>query len=139
MTRSHRLASHLALALLLCAPTWPAFAAADFFWNCTTPDGIKYADASKCDKGDTAVKMMKGNNHPAASVQTARVQAATSADGEQPLGINTGVCPTNPAYCTRSDYGVSEGSARTQAIQQFMRAKECDFMQRFPQRCARAN
>lgn len=139
MTRPRRLASRIALALLLCTPAWPTFAAADFFWNCTTPDGIKYADASKCDKGDTAVKVMKGNNHPAASVQTARVQAADGADGEQPLGINTGVCPTNPAYCTQPNYGVTGGSARTQAIQQFMREKECDFMQRFPQRCTRPN
>lgn len=137
MNRSRRLASRFALALLLCTPTWPAFAAADFFWNCTTPDGIKYADASKCDKGDTAVKVMKVNNTPAASVQTSPVLTAAGADGEQPVGINTGVCPTNPAFCKRPDYGVTEGTARTQAIQQFMRAKECDFMQRFPQRCTR--
>ena len=132
-------APRLALAQLLCATTWPVFAATDFFWNCTTPDGIKYADASKCDKGDTAVKVMKGNNNPAASAQTALVHAATGADTEQPLGTNTGVCPTNPAYCTQPNYGITEGSPRTQAIQQFMRAKECDFMQRFPQRCTRPN
>lgn len=133
------LAPRLALALLLCAPAWPAFAAADFFWNCTTPDGIKYADASQCDKGDTAVKVMKGNHNPAASAQTTQVQAAASADVQLPQGMNTGVCPSNPAYCTRPDYGVTGGSPRTQAIQQFMRAKECEFMQRFPQRCAQAN
>lgn len=132
------LAPRLALALLLSATTWPAFAAADFFWNCTTPDGIKYADASKCDKGDTAVKMMKGNK-PSASAQTSLVQAAAGDDGETSTRFNTGVCPTNPAYCTRPNYGVTEGSPRTQAIQQFMREKECDFMQRFPQRCTRPN
>ena len=138
MNLAPRLATHLVFALLLGATTWPAFAAADFFWNCATPDGIKYADASKCDKGDTAVKMMKGNN-PGASAQTGFVQAAAGDGGERPVGINTGVCPTNPDYCTRSNYGVTEGSPRSQAIQQFMREKECDFAKRFPQRCTRSN
>ncbi len=132
------LALRLAFTLLLSAITWPAFAATDFFWNCTTPGGIKYADASKCDKGDTAVKVMKGTKSPA-SAQTSFVQVAAGDDGERPMGINTGVCPTNPAYCKRPDYGVTEGSLRTQAIQQFMREKECNFMQRFPERCVRPN
>lgn len=136
MNVAPRLATHLVFALLLGATTWPAFSATDFFWNCTTPDGIKYADATRCDKGDTAVKVMKGNN-PGASAQTTLVQAAAGDDGERGIGINTGVCPANLAYCKRPDYGVTEGSPRTQAIQQFMRAKECDFMQRFPQRCVR--
>ncbi len=132
------LVPRLALALLLSATTWPAFAAADYFWNCTTPDGIKYADASKCDKGDTAVKVMKGNS-TAASAQTPMVQAVTGDNGESPVGINTGVCPADPAYCSRPNYGVTEGSSRSQAIQQFMRARECNFAQRFPQRCTRPN
>lgn len=132
------LARPIALALLLLTTAWPAFAAADYFWNCTTPDGIKYADASRCDKGDTAVKVMKGKN-TAASAQTPMVQASASDDGERPVGLNTGVCPADPAYCTRPNYGATEGSPRSQAIQQFMRAKECDFMQRFPGRCVRPN
>ncbi len=119
------LARPITLALLLSATAWPAFAAADFFWNCTTPDGIKYADASKCDKGDAAVKVMKGN------------KPAANDDGERPVGLNTGVCPANPAYCTQANYGVTEGSPRTQAILQFMRGKECDFMKRFPERCTK--
>lgn len=132
------LARPIALSLLLVTTALPAFAAANFFWNCTTPDGIKYADASKCDKGDTAVKVMKGKNI-AASAQTSVVQAAAGDDGERPVGLNTGVCPADPAYCTRPNYGVTEGSSRNQAIQQFMRARECGFMQRFPQRCTRPN
>ncbi len=132
------LAHRVAFALVLTSTAWPAFAAADHFWNCTTPDGIKYADASKCDKGDTAVKVMKGNN-PGASAQTTLTQAAAGEEGERPVGLNTGVCPSNPAYCTRPNYGVTEGSPRTQAIQQFMREKECDFMKRFPQRCVKPN
>ncbi|MES2582071.1 MAG: hypothetical protein V4627_05095 [Pseudomonadota bacterium] len=132
------LTRHAALALLLSSLAWPAFAATDFFWNCTTPDGIKYADASKCDKGDTAVKVMKGDKS-GASAQTALVQAAAGEESERPAGMNTGVCPTNPAYCTLQNYGVTTGSPRTQAIQQFMRARECDFMQRFPERCNRPN
>lgn len=132
------LALRLASTLLLTATTWPAFAAADFFWNCTTPDGIKYADASKCDKGDTSVKVMKGKKS-AALTQTVLVQATAGDDVESPMRLNTGVCPTNPAYCKRPDYGVTEGLPRTQAIQQFMREKECDFMQRYPGRCVRPN
>ena len=134
MNLAPRLAARLVFALLLFVTTWPAFAAADFFWNCTTPYGIKYADATKCDKGDTAVKVMK-DIKPAASAQTSFVQVAARDDGERPVAMNTGVCPANLAYCKRPDYGVTEGSPRTQAIQQFMRARECDFMQRFPQRC----
>lgn len=127
------LARRIALALLLYATIWPAFAAADFFWNCTTPNGTKYADASKCDKGDAAVKVTKGSN--TAFAQTSMVHAAR--DEERIEGMNPGACPTNPGYCTRPNYGVTEGSPRTQAIAQFMRKKECDFMHRFPQRCAK--
>ena len=129
------LARQIVLALLLAAATWPAVAATDFFWNCTTPVGIKYADASKCDKGDTAVKVMKGRN--AASAQARMVQATQ--DDERMEGLNPGACPTNPGYCTRADYGVSQGSPRAQAIAQFMRKRECDFMHRFPQRCVKPN
>jgi hypothetical protein len=129
------LARHVAFALVLATAAWPTFAAKDHFWNCTTADGIKYADASKCDKGDAAVKVMKGNH--SGSTQTAMVQA-TQAE-EKVEGLNTGVCPTNPAYCTRPNYGVTEGSPRTQAIVQFLRKRECDFMRRFPERCVKPN
>lgn len=128
-----------ALALLLmCAAAAPAFAAADFFWNCTTPDGIKYADASKCDKGDTAVKVSKTQSS-APTASSALVRSAAQDEGERPVGMHTGACPTNPAYCTLPNYGVTEGTPRAQAIQQFMRTRECDFMQRFPQRCTKPN
>lgn len=129
------LARHVAFALVLATATWPTFAATDYFWNCTTADGIKYADASKCDKGDAAVKVMKGDH--SGSTQTALIQAMQTAEKVEDL--NTGVCPTNPAYCARPNYGVTEGSPRTQAIVQFMRNRECGFMQRFPQRCTRPN
>lgn len=124
------LARRAAFALAFLTSAWPTFAA-DYFWNCTTPDGIKYADASKCDRGDAAVRMMKGNN--AAPAQTPMVQAA---EGDEKLeGLHTGACPVNPGYCTRPNYGVTEGSSRTQAIVQFMRKRECDFMRKFPERC----
>lgn len=128
------LARSVVIALILTATAWPAFAA-DYFWNCTTPDGIKYADASQCDKGDTAVKVMKGNN--AAPAQAALVQSTQSE--ERVEGLNTGVCPTNPGYCTWPNYGVTEGSPRAQAITQFMRKRACDFVNRFPERCAKTN
>lgn len=125
------LARLVAFALVLANAAWPALASTDHFWNCTTPNGIKYADASRCDKGDAAVKVMKGNH--SGSTQTALVQA-TQAD-EKMEGMNTGVCPLNPDYCTRPNYGVTEGSPRALAITQFMRRRECDFMRRFPERC----
>ena len=128
------IARSVAIALVLAATAWPAFAA-DYFWNCTTPDGIKYADASQCDKGDIAVKVMKGNNP--APAQTGLVQSTQSE--ERVAGLSTGVCPANPDYCMRPDYGVTEGSPRAQAITQFMRQRQCDFMRRFPERCARPN
>ena len=129
------LARHIAFALVLATAALPTFAATDYFWNCTTADGIKYADASKCDKGDAAVKVMKGNH--SGSTQTALVQATQTEETVE--GLNTGVCPTNPAYCTRLNYGVTEGSPRTQAIVQFLRKRECDFMRRFPERCVKPN
>ena len=127
-------ARRAALALVIAAAAWPAFAA-DYFWNCTTPDGIKYADASKCDKGDAAVKVMKGGN--ATSAQPPLVQASPSE--EKLEGLNPGVCPTNPGYCTLPDYGVTDASPRAQAISQFMRKKECGFMRKFPERCVKPN
>lgn len=128
------IARRAALTLILVTAAWPVFAA-DYFWNCTTPDGIKYADASKCDKGDSAVKVMKGSN--ASSAQTSMVQATQ--DGERIEGLNPGACPINPGYCTRPNYGVTDGTPRAQAVTQFMRKRECDFMKRFPQRCVRPN
>lgn len=129
------LARCAAIALVLTAAAWPAFAA-DYFWNCTTPDGIRYADANKCDKGDTAVKMVKGNStkpNPGQMVQPAQADAAT------PVSHATGVCPTNPDYCTLPDYGVTDGTPRDQAIAQFMRKRACDFKQRFPNRCVKTH
>ena len=129
------LARLVAFALVLACAAWPALASTDHFWNCTTPNGIKYADASRCDKGDAAVKVMKGKH--SGSTQTALVQA-TQAE-ERMEGLNTGVCPMNPGYCTRPNYGVTEGSPRAQAITQFMRRRECEFMRRFPERCIGLN
>jgi hypothetical protein len=123
------LARQIAFTLMLATTAWPTFAATDHFWNCTTPDGIKYADASRCDKGDTAVKVMKGSD--AATARTPHEEKLES--------LNTGVCPANPGYCTRPNYGVTEGSPRAQAIAQFMRKRECDFMNRFPGRCVKPN
>ena len=45
--------------------------AADFYWSCTTAVGARYVDATQCDKGDVAVKVMK---------QGAQTQAAAEAD-----------------------------------------------------------
>jgi len=109
----------LVFALVLAA-AWPAFAA-DFYWSCTTADGIKYADATRCDKGDTAVQVMKGGASPPAHSETKRVPSTD--------------CPTTPSYCARPDYDVSEASPRAQAITRFMRQKECEFLLRFPNRC----
>jgi hypothetical protein len=131
------LACRATLVLMLATFTWPATAATDYFWNCTTPDGIKYADASQCDKGDKAVKVMKGNRQ-ATATHAPMVQAAQQDDALAGLPT-TGVCPANPAYCTRPDYGVIDGSPRTVAIAQFMRKRACDFMHRFPDRCPKPN
>ena len=131
------LACRAALVLILAAWVWPTHAATDHFWNCTTPQGIKYADASQCDKGDAAVKMFKDKRQTAA-MQTPMVQAAQQDDALPDLPA-TGVCPANPAYCTRPDYGVTEGPPRAQAITQFMRKRACDFMHRFPERCLKPN
>ncbi len=122
-----------AVALVLTTAAWPTFTA-DYFWNCTTADGTKYADASKCDKGDIAVKVMKGGSAVPAA-QTATVQATLG--DTTPVNTHTAVCPNNPNVCKLPNYGVTEGSPRAQAITQFMREKECDFMQRFPNRCSK--
>lgn len=125
----------IALALSLATTAGPALAASDYFWNCTTPEGIKYADATQCDKGDTAVKVIKGS--PAAPAPAPMVQLAQQAE-PQPEALNTGgVCPSNPSDCGRPNYGVAEGSARTHAIALFMRKKQCEFLKRFPERCAK--
>ncbi len=127
------------LTLVLAAGTWPAGAATDYFWNCTQPNGIKYADATRCDKGDTSAKMMKGQSGFAAG-QAQMVQMVRGVQMDQQLealpdGTNSRVCPTNRAYCALPDNGATEGSPRAQAITQFMRKKQCEFMRRFPERC----
>ena len=127
------LARRAALVLVLTAAAWPAFAA-DYFWNCTTPDGIKYADATKCDKGDNAAKVLKGTN---AKTSGAPMVMAAQETIFMPDNHATGVCPTNPDYCSQPDYGITEGEPRAQAIAQFMRKRACDFKQRFPNRCAK--
>jgi hypothetical protein len=113
---------------LVCALFFAAIAgsaaAKDFYWNCTTADGIKYADATQCDKGDTGVRVMR---------------AGLPAIG--PVSVTRDACQAVPAYCSQPDYGVVDASTRTQAIAHFMRQKECAFLQRFPpqpqQRCVR--
>ena len=128
-------ARRVTLALVLSASTWPAVAATAYFWNCTKPDGTKYGEASQCDKGDSAVKVMK-NERVAVAGMGQMVLAAQRTDAVLDTPT-TGVCPTNPAYCARPDYGVTDGSPRAQAITQFMRNRECALMRRFPERCVR--
>jgi hypothetical protein len=123
------------VALVLTTAAWPTFAA-DYFWNCTTPDGIKYADASKCDKGDAAVKMMKGDNaKPGLSVVAQPAQPADAMSEK----VDVGVCPEDPGYCSQPNFGIAEGAPRAQAIAQFMRKRACEFKQRFPARCAKSH
>ena len=117
----------IALALILSASIWPVVAATDYFWSCTKPDGTKYADASKCDKGDTAVKMMKGD------------QLTAQPLGVMQHGFSPDVCPVNPAYCSQPEFGAKETSPRAQAITLFMRKKQCELLRRFPERCTRLN
>ncbi len=121
---------------LVCALFFAAIAGAatakDFYWNCSTTDGIKYADAQQCDKGDTGVRVMKGGL-PA--------DDKGSNPGAGSVAVTRNACPTVPAYCAQADYGAADASTRTQAITHFMRRKECAFLQRFPphsaQRCVR--
>lgn len=132
-----KLCSRVVFCLALAASPWPAIAA-DFYWSCTTPVGARYVDATQCDKGDVAVKVMK----PGAQTQTG-VEGATSitkptvaprAGGVAAAGP-VAACPKDPSVCKRADYDVTEGSPRAQAITRFMRQKECEFLQRFPRRC----
>lgn len=112
-------------ALVLTTAVWPV-QATDFYWSCTTAVGTRYADATRCDKGDTAVQVAKsgaGNDSNAGN-------RGTGGQPAQPLA-----CQRTPAYCGRPDYDVVEASARSQAITHFMRQKECEFLLRFPQRC----
>jgi len=112
----------LVCALFLAAIAGPA-AAKDFYWNCTTADGIKYADANQCDKGDTGVRVMK-TGLPGDD------QGGNPAAGS--LAVTRNACQSVPAYCAQPDYGVADATTRTQAIAHFMRQKECAFLQRFP-------
>lgn len=123
---------------LVCALFFAAIAgsaaAKDFYWNCTTADGIKYADATQCDKGDTGVRVMKGG------------LAADGTGGNPGVGsvaVTRNACQAVPTYCAQADYGVADASSRAQAITHFMRQKECAFLQRFPPpshpRCVRSD
>ncbi len=126
-----KLGHRIAFALVLTATACPTLAAADYFWNCTKPDGTKYADATQCDKGDTAVKVIKGDC--TVPVQTSMVQAEATPGSN----LDPGVCPSNTVYCTRADFGMTDASPRMQAITQFMRKKQCEFLKKFPERCAK--
>jgi hypothetical protein len=122
-----KILSRVLVGLAFAMSALPAFAA-DFYWNCTTPIGTRYADATRCDKGDVGVKVMKTEaapEPPAAGSQ--------STDSANPIRV----CPTDPAVCQRPDFGVSAGTPRVQAIARFLRQKECEFLQRFPNRCVR--
>ncbi len=131
-------------SLVCLMAAWPAVAA-DFYWSCTTPVGTRYADATQCDKGDTAIKVMKDGAAPAASSESAANSAGSAkkppvVSSQQGAGSAASVvCPKDPSVCTRPDYEVNEGTARAQAITRFMRQKECEFMQRFPGRCAQSS
>jgi hypothetical protein len=77
----------IALALVVASMAWPP-TAADHYWECTKPDGVRYWDASQCDTGDRAVKVNKAN-------QTALTHANITA-------ANPEVCPANrPLRSTR--------------------------------------
>ena len=119
---------------LVCALFFAAIAgsaaAKDFYWNCTTADGIKYADATQCDKGDAGVRVMKAG-------LPADDKGGKPAAGS--VGVTRNGCQTVPAYCAQPDYGVANTATRTQAITHFMRQKECAFLLRFPPRCLISN
>jgi hypothetical protein len=106
------LAHRVTLTLVLTASAWQVLAASDYFWNCTIPEGIKYADATQCDKGDSAVKVMKSS--AADPIATPTVQAAAQPISKEDRLV-TGVCPANRDYCAQPNYGVSDGSPRSQA------------------------
>ena len=119
---------------LVCALFFAAIAgsaaAKDSYWNCTTADGIKYADATQCDKGDTGVRVMKGG-------LSGDDKGANPACGS--LAVTRNGCQAVPAYCAQPEYGVANAATRTQAITHFMRQRECAFLQRFPPRCLISN
>ena len=133
-----KILSRIASGLLLAMSVWPAFAA-DFYWNCTTPIGTRYADATRCDTGDVGVKVMKTGPAPAAVSESAGSgahKAATPARNP-PAENPAGVCPKDPAVCQLPDYGVTAEAPREHAIARFLRQKECEFLQRLPNRCVR--
>ncbi len=119
-----KILSRVAFGLVFAMPTWSAIAA-DFYWSCTTPIGTRYADATQCDKGDVGVKILKNG-----AVLSAVPEFSGTANAAH-------VCPKDPAVCQRSDFGVTADTPRAHAIARFMRQKECEFLQRFPNRCAR--
>ena len=140
---SMRIFNRVLFSLVYLMAAWPVFAA-DFYWSCTTSVGTRYADATQCDKGDTAVKVLKDGIAPAASAESGAKGVSTdhrSIAGSSLRGTGAplaAVCPTDPAVCARPDYDVSEGTPRAQAITRFMRQKECEFLQRFPGRCTQS-
>ena len=134
-----KLCSRVIFCLALAASPWPSMAA-DFYWSCTTAVGARYVDATQCDKGDVAVKVMKQGAQTQAAAEGAasitKPTVAPRAGGVAAAGP-VAVCPKDPSVCKRADYDVTEGSPRAQAITRFMRQKECEFLQRFPSRCTR--
>lgn len=120
--RKVKLGQTIALALVIASMAWPA-TAADHYWECTKSDGVRYWDASQCDKGDRAVKVNKADR--------------TSLAKANRTGVSPEVCPANPDHCALPDYGVEAASPRAYAIAEFMRKKQCELMKRFPERCAK--
>ena len=133
-----KILSCIAFGMLLAMSAWTAFAA-DFYWNCTTPIGTRYADATRCDKGDVGVKVMKTGPAPAADSESAGsgTDKAAIPARNPPADNPAGVCPKDPAVCQLPDYGVTADTPREQAISHFLRQRECEFLQRFPNRCVR--
>lgn len=123
------LAHRITVVLVLASTAWPSVAT-EYFWNCTKPNGIKYADATRCDRGDTALKVMKGEQKTLTQAKSADAKLYNSY-------TDPDVCPKSLAYCVQPDYGVAETSPRAQAIAQFMRKKQCEFSTKFPGRCAK--
>ena len=110
-------ARHAAITLVLFAAACPVLAA-DHFWNCTKPDGTKYADATQCDKGDSAVKVFKAGSDPAAAATGATPTPAlvpAMADSR-----DTAVCPANTAYCTRASELSNDGKFDNSALMEEM-------------------
>lgn len=123
MDISHR----VACAFLLAAITGTTFAK-DYYWNCTTVAGSRYADATQCDKGDTGIQVVKQGS-------SAQVDPATRAPTPAPANTVQALSIARhapPPYCDQPAYGVVDASERDQAIAQFMRRKECEFFAKFP-------